>query len=137
MEAHHNNPETDKSTILIVDDERMARDVLEGHLMSEDYNLVLCPGGFQALEYLEKRMVDLVLLDIMMPHLDGTQVCRQIKSSERLQNIPVILITGFSDDELQGRARDAGADGFLVKPIKGANIRLVVRSMLERRSKQP
>ena len=135
MSTYQNNLETDKPTILIVDDERIARDILEGYLISEDYNLVFSTGGFQALEYLEKYPVDLVILDIMMAHMDGTQVCRHIKSNERLQNIPVILITGFSDDELQDRARDVGADGFLVKPIKGTNLRFVVRSMLDRAKK--
>ena len=133
MLAHLNDLETDKPTILIVDDESIARDILEGHLISEGYNLVLNASGFQALDYIEKNPVDLVLLDVMMPHMDGIQVCRSIKSNERLRHILVILVTGFSDDELQGHARDAGADGFLTKPIKGESLRLVVRSMLERR----
>ncbi len=133
MPTEHNDGTTNKPTILIVDDERIARDILEGHLISEDYNLVFHASGFQALDYIEKNPVDLILLDVMMPHMDGIQVCRSIKSNERLRHIMVILITGFSDDELQMRARDAGADGFLAKPIKGENLRLVVRSMLERR----
>ena len=133
ISTEQNNVSTNKPTILIVDDERIARDILEGHLISEGYNLVFHTSGFQALDYIEKSPVDLVLLDIMMPHMDGIQVCRSIKSNERLQQILVILITGYSDEDLQLRARDAGADGFLAKPIKGENLRLVVRSMLERR----
>ena len=133
MPTDQTNLDTDKPAILIVDDERIAREILEGHLISENYNLVLKASGFQTLEYIDKNPVDLVLLDVMMPHLDGVQVCRSIKSNEKTQHILVILITGFSDDELQERARDAGADGFLAKPIKGENLRLVVRSLLERR----
>ena len=133
MLAHLNDIETDKPTILIVDDESIARDILEGHLISEGYNLAFCTSGFQALDYIEKTPVDLVLLDVMMPHMDGIQVCRSIKSNEQLWHILVILITGFSDDELQERARDAGANGFLSKPIKGEKLRLAIRSMLERR----
>ncbi|MBN1219147.1 MAG: response regulator [Anaerolineae bacterium] len=117
-------------TVLIVDDEAIARDILEGHLATDGYQVVLVNSGFQALNRFEQNPPDLVLLDIMMPHLDGFEVCQRIKTNERWQHIPVILITGFWDNEQVIRADEAGADGFLKKPVDGAELRAQVRSLL-------
>jgi CheY-like chemotaxis protein len=126
----HSNPETAKPTILIVDDESIARDILEGHLASEDYTLTSAKNGFQALQHLESQPPDLVLLDIMMPRMDGFEVCQRIKSDERWQHIQVILITSFWDRDQVERGMEVGADGFLQKPVKGDELRSRIRSLL-------
>ena len=121
---------TANHTILIVDDESIARDILEGHLITEGYNIILASNGFQALRRLERHNPDLVLLDIMMPRMDGFEVCQQIKSNERWQHIPVVLFSGYWDKEQQQRAQEVGADGFLRKPLDGNEVRILVRSLL-------
>jgi CheY-like chemotaxis protein len=127
----NNEPETTKHTVLIVDDDPVALDILEGHLASEGYNLLLASSGFQALRHLEREQTDLVVLDVMMPHLDGFEVCERIKVNERWRRIPVILITGFWDQEQMDRGIAAGAESFLPKPIDGNELRTQVRLMLE------
>ena len=117
-------------TILIVDDESIARDILKGHLITEGYNLVSVSSGFQALQHLERNPVDLVLLDVMMPYMDGFEVCRQIKKDERWRDIPVILVTAVLAEEHGEFGVEALADGFLQKPINGVGLRKQVRSLL-------
>ncbi|MBN1991546.1 MAG: response regulator [Anaerolineae bacterium] len=131
MSPNKKASETADYTILIVDDEAIARDTLEGHLITEGYNLTLVNSGFQALKHLEKNHADLILLDIMMPHMDGFEVCQRIKTNERWRHIPVILFTAFWDDEVEQRGTEVGADGFLQKPINGVKLRLLIRSILE------
>jgi two-component system cell cycle response regulator len=127
----NNGPDTAKQTILIVDDDPVALDILEGHLVSEDYNLLLASSGFQALRHLEREQIDLVVLDVMMPHMDGFEICERIKDNERWRRIPVILITGFWDQEQMDRGIAAGAESFLPKPVEGNDLRMQIRLMLE------
>lgn len=127
----NNGPDAAKQTILIVDDDPVALDILEGHLAFEGYNLLLASSGFQALRYLEREQIDLVVLDVMMPHLDGFEVCKRIKDNERWRRIPIILVTGFWDQEQMDRGIAAGAESFLPKPVGGNDLRTQIRLILE------
>jgi DNA-binding response OmpR family regulator len=118
-------------TILIVDDESIARDIIEGHLASEGYHIVHARDGFQALRRFERHRANLVILDVMMPHMDGFEVCKRIKSDKRWRNIPIILITAFWDQEQMDRGIEAGAESFLPKPLKGEELRAQVRLLLQ------
>ena len=100
---------TDQSTILIVDDETIVHDVLEGHLAKEDYRLAFATTGAEALAYLEENLPDLILLDVMMPNLDGFSLCRQLKANVRWQHIPVIMVTILRSRDDMVRGFEAGA----------------------------
>jgi two-component system cell cycle response regulator len=114
-----------------VDDEAIARDILEGHLATENYKLVFAKDGFQALRRFERHRPNLVILDVMMPHMDGFEVCKRIKSNENLRRVPVILITAFWDQEQMDNGIRAGAESFLPKPINGEDLRTQVRLLLQ------
>ncbi len=124
-------PDKPEHTILIVDDESIARDILEGHLAADGYNIVHAKDGFQALRRFERHRPDLVVLDVMMPHMDGFEVCRNIKSDKRWRHIPIILITAFWDQQQMDRGIEAGAESFLPKPINGDELRSQVRLLLQ------
>ena len=121
---------TDQSTILIVDDETIVHDVLEGHLAKEDYRLAFVVTSTEALAYLEENLPDLILLDVMMPDLDGFSLCRQLKADDRWRHIPVIMVTVLRSREDMVRGFEAGADDFLHKPVDAVELRVRVRSML-------
>ncbi|MBN1993106.1 MAG: response regulator [Anaerolineae bacterium] len=120
-----------KYVILIVDDEAIARDIFEGYLAAEGYHLVSVNSGWQALKYLEQNQVDLVLLDVMMPHMDGFEVCTRLKSNARWRQIPVILTTAFWNQEQMDRGVAAGAESFLPKPVNGNVLRTQIRLLLQ------
>ena len=119
-----------KSTILIVDDDPTARRMLQALLSREGYDLALAANGPEALARLDELAPDAILLDVMMPGMDGFQVCRRLKADERWRHIPIILVTALATKEDLVRGLDAGADEFLSKPVNDFELRARVRSML-------
>jgi signal transduction histidine kinase len=124
-----NTPER-KSRILIVDDDPGSRLVTETILSAEPYSLELVADGQSALDCIKSLPPDVVVLDIMMPGMDGYEVTRQIKLNPSTRHIPVILLSalGCKEDIIQGL--DSGADEFISKPVHGMELRARVRSML-------
>jgi signal transduction histidine kinase len=118
------------STILIVDDEPMAHDVMEGYLVRDGYRLLFATNGTEALTCLEQEPPDVILLDIMMPEMDGFAVCRHLKSHEHFRHIPIILVTALGSKEDLVDGIEAGADDFLTKPVNELELRARVRSLL-------
>lgn len=119
-----------KSSVLVVDDEPHGFDVIEAHLYREGYDLIYLNSGVEALKCLDNIKPDVILLDVMMPVLDGIEVCRQIKSNSQQKHIPIIMVTALNSKEDLAKSFDAGADDFLTKPVSGIELRARVRSML-------
>ncbi len=119
-----------ENTILVVDDESTALDIVRGFLAPEGYNLLFAKNADEAFSLLQEVAPDVILLDIMLPDVDGLEVCRQIKADMRWQNIPIILITALDGKANLEKGYIAGADDFLHKPINDYELRVRVRSML-------
>lgn len=118
------------SSILIVDDNPTGQQILRGLLFEQRYDLVFANNGSEALEQVENCDPDLILLDVMMPGLDGFEVCRRLKAHEDWQHIPVILVTALNSREDVAHGLNVGADDFISKPVNGLELRARVRSML-------
>ncbi len=113
-------PETtvpSKGRILVVDDDPNAVEILTRMLAREGYSTVSAGGGKVALETLALQTVDVILLDVMMPDMDGLQVCESLRADERLRRIPVILLTAKDDIETRSRGMSLGVSEYLTKPI--------------------
>lgn len=121
---------TPRSKVLIVDDELSIRLQLESMLRKENYDLLLVASGKELLERLAEINPDLVILDVVMPEIDGFEVCRTIRKNIKFQHIPVILITSRNGKEIVAQGLEIGADDFLQKPINELELRARVRSML-------
>ena len=120
----------DKATILIADDEPVMHTILEGLLHAEGYEFAFAHNGLEALEKVEAVNPDLILLDIMMPKMSGFEVCRQLKTNETWQHIPIILISALDGKDDLARGLDAGATDFLRKPFDRTELLARVRAML-------
>ncbi len=118
-----------KSKILIVDDTRAGRETLEELLFSPAYDLHFACNGTEALEEAAKVVPDLVLLDVMMPDMNGFEVCQILRKNPRLAEVPVIMITALDDSESRLEGIEAGADDFISKPFDGAELRARVRTI--------
>jgi two-component system, sensor histidine kinase and response regulator len=119
-----------QTSILIVDDEQENFDVIEILLFKENYQLNFVQSGNEALNFLESHQVDTILLDVMMPDLDGIEVCRQIKANPQWCYIPILMVTALNDKQDLASCLEAGADDFISKPVTGLELRARVRSML-------
>ena len=117
------------STILIVDDAASARETLLAMLEPENYQLHLAEDGFQALQMLATLQPDLILLDVMMPGLDGFEVCRRIRSTPKLAELPIIILTALDDRASLLQGIEAGADDFLHKPVDRQELVARVRTI--------
>src|SRR3954454_19490280 len=103
--------------ILIVDDNETNRDILAARLATHGYDLSHAGDGEEALEAVKAQQPDLVLLDVMMPKLDGFEVCRRLKNDPTLPFMPIILVTAKADSKDVVTGLEAGADEYLAKPI--------------------
>ncbi len=118
------------NTILIADDEDCARDILEALLSRDGYRLEFARCGKEALEKAYAVSPSLALLDVMMPEMDGFEVCRRLRATPQLAEIPIILITAMDDRQSRLQGIQAGADDFLSKPFDREELRARVRTIL-------
>jgi adenylate cyclase len=116
--------------ILIVDDNETNRDILVTRLNGHGYELLQAADGEEALASARATLPDLILLDIMMPKIDGIEVCRQLKSDPALPFMPIILVTAKADSKDVVAGLDAGADEYLTKPVDHMALLARVRSVL-------
>jgi class 3 adenylate cyclase/CheY-like chemotaxis protein len=124
----------DPPRILIVDDNETNRDILTARLATQGYELCQAADGEEALAVARKQLPDLILLDVMMPKLNGIDVCRNLKSDKALPFMPIILVTAKADTKDVVAGLDAGADEYLTKPVDQAALVARVRSVLRLKS---
>lgn len=116
--------------ICIVDDNKVAREVIAEQLSIEPYQIEMAASGLDLLQRFDDLNPDVILMDVMMPQLNGYNVCQKLKQNETRQHIPVILITALNSREDMLRGLASGADEFLPKPVHGEELRARVRTML-------
>jgi PleD family two-component response regulator len=116
--------------ILIVDDERFNRQLLEVMLAPEGYLLATASSGEEALTMVAEQPPDLILLDVMMPGMDGYQVAARIKGNVASRDIPVILLTALDDRSSRIHGLRVGAEDFLTKPVNHIELTIRVKKLL-------
>jgi class 3 adenylate cyclase len=120
-------------TVLVIDDNVSNRSLLTRRLSREGHRAIGIDSGLRALRFLESEKVDLILLDLMMPDLDGFQVLQRLKADERFREIPVIMISGLHETESVIRCIEAGAEDYLPKPFNSVLLRARINASLERK----
>jgi DNA-binding response OmpR family regulator len=117
------------NTVLIIDDEPAARESLEALLAAEGYQLEFAADGLQGLARSVELYPDIILLDVMMPGIDGFEVCRRLRVDPILAEVPVVMITALDDQASRLRGIEAGADDFISKPFDKSELRTRVRAI--------
>ena len=112
--------------VLVVDDDRSLLAIIQG-ILSDSFQVSLATSGAEALQILDSATVDLVLLDIMMPEMDGLEVCAAIRSNPKTADLPIIFLTGMENPEAEEQALDAGAVDFISKPVRARVVKTRVR----------
>ena len=121
--------------VLVVDDDEDSRRLLAHLLERKGYSVVLADGGPAAISTLEKTEVDVVVLDVMMPGMDGFAVCRELKKSQTTASVPVILLTARDDMETRATGMKLGVSDFLAKPVNKEELYVRIRTQLEGRQR--
>jgi adenylate cyclase len=120
--------------ILIVDDNEANRDILDARLQAHGYELLHAADGEEALDAVRQHLPDLILLDVMMPKLDGIEVCRRLKGDAELPFMPIILVTAKADSKDVVSGLEAGADEYLTKPVDQTALVARVKSVLRQKA---
>lgn len=121
-----------KERILIVEDDKNISKLVKFNLEKANYDCTIAVSGEKALEALDDRSADLIILDIMLPGMDGYEICRTIKAKEKLKNIPIIMLTAKGEEVDRIVGLELGADDYIVKPFSPRELVLRVKAILKR-----
>jgi two-component system phosphate regulon response regulator PhoB len=121
-----------KEKILIVEDEKNIAKLIRYNLEKAEYNCYSVQSGEDAIPILKKHSIDLILLDIMLPGIDGFEVCRRIKQEESLKNIPIVILTAKGEEVDRIVGLELGADDYIVKPFSPRELILRIKAILKR-----
>jgi len=122
-------------SILIIDDEEDIRDILGYNLKNEGYTIYTASSGKEGIAIASEKVPDMILLDVMMPEMDGIEVCEKLRANSLTKNIRVCFLTARSEDYSQIAGFDAGADDYVSKPIKPKVLSSRIKAILRRSAK--
>lgn len=120
-----------KATILVIDDEPLVRLTIEGLFIQENLELIFAENGTSGLALAQSVLPDAILLDLMMPDIDGYEICRRMRSNPDLAEVPIIMITAIDNREARLAGLNAGVDDFLTKPFDSLEIQIKVKNILK------
>lgn len=121
-----------KETILIVEDEEDIAGLMAHHMQAAGFNVMVAHNGAGAFKHIEKRLPDLILLDLMLPDMDGTDICKALKKKEATRKIPIVMVTAKAEEVDRIVGLELGADDYVVKPFSTRELSLRVKGILKR-----
>lgn len=121
-----------KQTILVVDDEKDLLDLIEYNLKKEGFDVLKAENGEECIAVAKEKNPDLVLLDIMMPKMDGLQAVEEMRKDDQLKNIPIIFLTARSDEKTEVEGLNKGGDDYITKPISTTKLISRIKAVLRR-----
>ncbi len=124
--------EEKKQKILVVDDEEHILELIQFNLEKEGYEVVLCDNGEESITIIKEDTIDLVVLDLMLPGIDGIDVCKRIRKVDRLKDLPIIMLTAKGKEEDRILGLELGADDYITKPFSVKELIARIKAVLRR-----
>lgn len=125
-----------KKKILIVDDETDMVEMIKMRLEAADYQIAAAYDGQEALDKVKSDRPDLIILDLMLPKIDGYKVCRMLKFDEKYKNIPIVMFTARAQENDRKLGQEVGADAYITKPFEPAVLMGKIKDLLEGQQKE-
>lgn len=125
------------SKILVIDDDRAINELIKVNLNLCGYNVIQAYDGIEGFALAKQEFPNLVILDVMMPNVDGYTVAQRIRQSETIKNVPILMLTALSDIRDKGKGFDIGVDDYLVKPFEMEELKMRVKALLKRTHQLP
>jgi PleD family two-component response regulator len=120
----------EKAKILVVDDQPVNIQIIH-QMLNTDYQIFMATSGTQAISLCQSNPPDLILLDVLMPELDGLETCRLLKQKAELADVPVIFVTGMQSPEEEALCWEAGGDDFVIKPVNALTLKHRIKTQLK------
>lgn len=133
IEQSIGEPEDGQQTILVVEDDQSLLNFISENYESDGYFVLKAQNGVIALQLLERHQVDMVISDVMMPEMDGIELCKHIKNDMAFSHLPVVLLTAKTNSDAVTEGLENGADAYLSKPFKWKNLSLITKNLMELR----
>ena len=127
--------ETDKKTILVVEDELGIRELLKFILEKAGYRVLVADDGLKAVICIQEKSPDMILLDVMLPGIDGIEVCRQVRSDPEVAHIPILMLTAKDTPASLETGLKQGADDYMIKPFEPEKVKSRVAALFKRCSR--
>ncbi|PIU83803.1 MAG: two-component system response regulator [Elusimicrobia bacterium CG06_land_8_20_14_3_00_38_11] len=121
------------SKILAIDDDTTTLQLLDFFLTKHKYEVTVASSGADGIIKVQEIMPDLILLDVMMPHMDGIEVCKKLRAEEKTAKIPILFLSALTQDMEVMRGLMAGSDGYIVKPFEPDNLLESIEKLIEKR----
>ena len=125
-----------KATVLVIDDEKDLLELVRYNLEKEQFDVILAKNGEEGFEIARKHRPDVIILDVMMPGMDGLEVCRKLRAEERTAKVPLIMLTARAAESDRVVGLEMGADDYVTKPFSPRELVARVRAMLRRTARQ-
>lgn len=122
----------DKKKILVVDDETQLVDMIKMRLEANNYEVITANDGQEALQKARSQSPDLIILDLMLPKLDGYKVCRMLKFDEKYKSIPIIMLTARVQETDKKMGEEVGAEAYIIKPFESQALLSKIEELLEK-----
>jgi signal transduction histidine kinase/DNA-binding response OmpR family regulator len=126
---------TDKLTVLVAEDDEMLLDFISKSLRADGFAVEKAANGKEAYQIIEQKTIDMIVSDVMMPEMNGIELCRLIKNNVNYSHIPLMLLTAKSNAEAELEGLESGADAYITKPFKWKHVVAVIRNLLESRER--
>lgn len=127
-------PNIDLPSILLVEDDEKESKLIQYYLHGEPYQIKLAANGNEAISIAQQDKIDLILLDILLPGMNGFEICRQLKENDETTSVQIVLITGLRDLESKIKGIEMGADDYLIKPINRHELQVRVKSLIKKKA---
>lgn len=123
--------------ILVIDDDRAINELIKVNLKLIAYDVIQAYDGIEGFALAKQELPNLIVLDVMMPNVDGYTVAQRIRQSENIKNVPILMLTALSDITDKGRGFDIGIDDYLVKPFEMEELKMRIKALLKRSNQLP